>query len=312
VMGHCYFQHLNGASGPQHLDALPMACFGAFSLGITLFTTFRSDASVCWKRAHLKRLHTSAVQEGWNTGTFQEFAAHALSLMALAEMECAQHPEIIRVTLVPLNLSPEWFYQVPTSDSAGVPVPLELGMLLHLRGKAPTLRTEQEDFPEASGTLWVVPYTHPAAHVKHGSQWGSLTLRKHVAQPSDEVLWESEDRALTESTHASVFGYHVNHGWVFPPEGNRLPGITLQQVKQVLKQHNQRISIMPIHTHHLHQYRWLVLGNSVSGLRFFTRLRLGPEAYTLSPTLEERERAHQLYQRWYRNSLRPFHCDAQH
>jgi hypothetical protein len=147
---------------------LPLHLFNAISLGVSLFTTLRSDTPHCWQHAHLKRLHHQAIQAGWSLPAFREFVGWLTPTLA----EAFNTTGVWRITLVPHLQGPGHFYQ------GGDVIPPQVTCLLSVRGDLIPIPPK---LPQPQGTLHVQPYHHPEPMYKHASQWGSLRLRQQVA-----------------------------------------------------------------------------------------------------------------------------------
>jgi branched-subunit amino acid aminotransferase/4-amino-4-deoxychorismate lyase len=264
---------------------LPLPLFNALSLGVSLFTTLRSNTPYCWQRAHLKRLHSQALQEKWPLPHFREFAAWLQPALTTAFETAGTW----RITLVPQISGTGSFYR-------DAPPLHTLTCLLHKRGNLfPISRT----LPAPQGTLHVQPYKHPAATSKHGSQWGSLHLRKIIAVTGDDVLWQNGQGHLTECTHANWFTHHGELGWLLPLSHEALAGITLQQVRKAFQTVGVSYTECAIPLEYLPDLTLAFTSNSGQGLSPVEALRHEGCTYPLKPTSQILQEATHLYQAWY-------------
>lgn len=257
----------------------------ALLLGMSLFTTFRSDSSFCWQRTHLKRLHSQAVSLRWSMPPFRDFA-ETLTLQLQNTLQALETQETyrIRITLFP--------YRYRLSHS-----PLQIACLISLEAPVsiipPTL-------PPRRSTALVKRYAHPLPTLKHGSQLSSLLLHHHREEGEagiEHILWQDAAGYITESTFANLFYHHPEADWCVPPKAQALAGITRQQVLKAFQQ--CEIPLQERAWHIEDEVDAVFLINSIQGWQRLSEIHNANGVNPLSTSEILEERLSTVYQAWY-------------
>ena len=267
------------------------ACLSPFDtyallLGMSLFTTFRSDASFCWQRAHLKRLHSQAIFLQWEVPSFRDFA-EALTqqlqnaLQALETQLETQEVYRIRITLFP--------YRYKLSHS-----PLQIACLISLESSAPVI---PNTLPPRRSTAIIKRYENPLPTLKHGSQFPSLLLHQSREESTDHVLWQDAVGYITESTFANLFYHHPEAGWCVPPKAQALEGITRQQVLKAFQQCEVPLQERAWHVNEMVDVVFLT--NSIQGWQRLSEIHHANGINPLSTSEILDEALSKVYQAWH-------------
>jgi branched-subunit amino acid aminotransferase/4-amino-4-deoxychorismate lyase len=258
--------------------------FYALLLGYSVFTTFRSDASPCWRRTHLKRLYEQGKVIGLALPCFREFA-EALE-MALESFIPPTDALIFRCRL---TLFP-WQFQLKQKP----PFQAACWMILE------AIETSMPwSLPLASGTAVVVDYEQAHPTLKHGSQLPSVLWQAHSSK-SETVLWRNRQGEITESTHANLFYVHRQWGYCNPPRSQALAGVTRQQVLKAGRKIGISIQERPLTTADLGEIDALFLTNSVQGWQLMDAWSVENHLFTVAPSMEVQRHLQDLYQAWHR------------
>ena len=230
-------------SNPQAMNAL--------FLGMSVFTTFRSDNAYCWQRMHLKRLYENGKSIGLDLPVFREFADLLEKKLAIL-LKGISPPRRIRLTLFPADYTPHLTVPFQTACVVDAQNPLaELPMTLD----------------EAVLNMSVVPYETPCPRLKQGSQLPALLLHHVKASNVNAVLWENQEGELTESTHANLLFHHRVWGWSTPPRMQALEGVTLQQIRKASEGLGIPITEHTLPVEALADVDALFLTNSIQGMQ---------------------------------------------
>ncbi len=270
----------------QHEPRFSPSEFYALMLGISLFTTFRSDANACWQRTHLKRLHSQADALQWRLPDFRNFAddvTHQLESVLKAREDTPAHR--IRTTLFPYAFR---------LNQAAHQTPLPIACLLSVETPAPEI---SESLPPSIWNGIIKHYEHPLPTLKHGSQLSSLILHQKRQDAQDHILWQDSEGYITESTFANLFYHHPELGWCVPPKAKGLGGITRQQVLKAFQQ--CKVPLQERAWHIEDEVDAVFLTNSIQGWQ-----RLSSVEYNQSPHREfsfkkEDEALSLIYKAWY-------------
>ncbi len=231
---------------PTHPQAL-----NALFLGMSVFTTFRTDHVYCWRRTHLKRLYEHGKCIGLDLPVFRNFAGEIETQLA-SLLSDSPTPHRIRLTLFPEHYTPALRPPFQTACVVDVQAPLpEMPKTLQKEGLH----------------LTVVDYDAPHPQLKQGSQLPALLLHHGKESDIDAVLWENAQGELTESTHANLLFHHSSWGWCSPPRADALDGVTLQQIRKASEGLGLKLVEHRLRVEDLAEVDALFLTNSIHGMQ---------------------------------------------
>jgi|GEM_PF-5211538 len=285
----------------RQLFSLPLNVVHALQLGVTVFTTLRSDASLCWRRTHLKRLHQHAHDLLGGMPPFREFAPTIDNAFdAHISPVCEGVVYSTRITLIPQDFNMGMmFIDTKKDPTRGSTTDVSRwGLLIELRDAHPLSAYPQtlEDLSRISIHLSRYQTLTPA--FKKGSQFDALYLRQRIAHLGEEVAWVNDAGDITELTHANLFVHHKALGWMTPPNRQCLAGITRQQVIKAARTADVSISQEPINAVMLNQLDFAFATNSTQGwVRIDSFSREG-ECVELTPQSRTLDEATTLYSAW--------------
>ena len=258
---------------PSHPQAM-----NALFLGMSVFTTFRSDNAYCWRRTHLKRLYEHGKRIGLDLPVFRDFAGELEAQLATL-LQDSSTPHRIRLTLFPADYSPALRPLFQTACVVDVQNPLsEMPKSLSNKG----LR------------LSVVSYDAPHPQLKQGSQLPALLLHHGRNADMDGVLWENSQGELTESTHANLLFHHREWGWCTPPKEQALDGVTLQQIRKASDSIGLQLMEHPLQVGDLAEVDALFLTNSIHGMQVVASVEVGGGRWEMGG----HPSSHELFRAW--------------
>ena len=234
------------ATMPTHPQAV-----NALFLGMSVFTTFRSDNAYCWRRTHLKRLYEHGKCIGLDLPVFRDFAGELESTLA-SLLHDSTTPHRIRLTLLPADYTP------------ALRPPFQTACVVDVQNALPEM---PKAFQKAGLRLGVVSYEAPHPQLKQGSQLPALLLHHAKNADVDGVLWENSQGELTESTHANLLFHHREWGWCTPPRADALDGVTLQQIRKTSDSIGLQLVEHPLRVGDLAEVDALFLTNSIHGMQ---------------------------------------------
>ena len=231
---------------PTHPQAV-----NALFLGMSVFTTFRSDNAYCWRRTHLKRLYEHGKRIGLDLPVFRDFAGE-LETQLTSLLKENETPHRIRLTLFPSDYTP-----------ALRPL-FQASCVVDVQNTLPEMPKALSD---KGLRLGMVSYDAPHPQLKLGSQLPALLLHHAKNADVDGVLWENSQGELTESTHANLLFHHREWGWCTPPKGQALDGVTLQQIRKASEINGLTLVEHSLRVGDLAEVDALFLTNSIHGMQ---------------------------------------------
>jgi branched-subunit amino acid aminotransferase/4-amino-4-deoxychorismate lyase len=289
-----YSDSLNKGANVKQIENLPLSLMPALQLGISVFTTLRSEAPHCWRRAHYKRLHQNAQDLLGGMPHFREFA-NALDACLAEHVQslCENNAYRLRLTLIPHHFQ----MGMMRKHEQNAPVSWALLVALSDEHRLEAYPNHFNDLPEI--TTHVAHYQSLTPSFKKGSQLDSLYLRQSLATEGEDVLWVNDEGDVTELTHASLFVHHATLGWLTPPSDQCLSGVTRQQVIKASREAGITVTQQDIHGRMLGQVDAAFATNSTQGwTRIVAFVRDGVR-HDVTTALETLPEANTLYAAWH-------------
>jgi branched-subunit amino acid aminotransferase/4-amino-4-deoxychorismate lyase len=261
----------------QTMPIHPQAVNALF-LGMSVFTTFRSDNAYCWRRTHLKRLYEHGKRIGLDLPVFRDFAGE-LEAQLTRLLGDSPSPHRVRLTLFPADYSP------------ALRPPFQTACVVDLQNALPEI---PKTLQGKGLHLVVVSYETSHPQLKQGSQLPALLLHHAKASDVDAVLWKNSQGELTESTHANLLFHHRSWGWCMPPNKQALDGVTLQQIRKASDSVGLQLVEHRLRVDDLAEVDALFLTNSIHGMQAVASVEAGGHRWEM----EGHPSSHDLFTAW--------------